>query len=174
MGRDKATLSRQGVSYAARLGRVLASVTSCALEVGPRRSGLRYVVEDPPGEGPLAAIVAGTLGLRAGAWAGPVLVLACDLPFMDAGALAVVAGRAWAGSVVPLVAGRAQPLAARWSAVDLDFAIAALKAGERSMKPLLARPGVEFLDETAWPPGLAERAFADVDTPDDLERLGLA
>jgi hypothetical protein len=41
------------------------------------------------------------------------------------------------------------------------------------MRSLVRRPGVVFVDEEAWPSSVARRAFADVDTPDDLAGLGL-
>jgi molybdopterin-guanine dinucleotide biosynthesis protein A len=48
-----------------------------------------------------------------------------------------------------------------------------VQAGERSMKALLRRPGIIFVDEAHWAAGRARRVFADFDTPSDLEALGL-
>ncbi len=173
MGRDKAMLAVEGVHYARRLAEVLHRVSGLVLEVGPGRSGLDAVVEEAPGEGPLVAFACGARALAQRGWCGAILVLACDLPLMDASALSKVARHPGAGSVVPLIAGRPQPLAARWSAADVAFAQGAVTGGARSMKVLLDRPGAVFLDESVWPEGVAVRAFADVDEPGDLERLGL-
>jgi molybdopterin-guanine dinucleotide biosynthesis protein A len=81
----------------------------------------------------------------------------------------------WPGdcSVIPIVDGHAQPLCARWSAEDLAATAGLVDAGERALKALLARPGLVLLDEAKWPAAVEASAFADVDTPDDLDRLGL-
>jgi molybdopterin-guanine dinucleotide biosynthesis protein A len=101
------------------------------------------------------------------------LVLACDLAFVTAGDLALLA--AWPGraSVVPTVDGRPQPLCARWSQDDLEAAGLLVEAGERSMKALLRRPGVVLVDQRAWPEAEVRRVFADFDTVADLTALGL-
>jgi molybdopterin-guanine dinucleotide biosynthesis protein A len=82
----------------------------------------------------------------------------------------------WPGecSAVPVVAGWPQPLCARWSSADLAAATELVDAGERSMKPLLARSRLVLLDEATWPAEVVASAFADVDTPADLDRLGLS
>jgi molybdopterin-guanine dinucleotide biosynthesis protein A len=101
------------------------------------------------------------------------LLLACNLPFMTAEVLALIVTWPGGASVVPRVGGHAQLLCARWSAADLAAALVLVAEGERSMQALVRRPGVVFVDEEAWPGGVARHAFADVDTLDDLARLGL-
>ncbi len=174
MGFDKALLSVEGAPNAVRLAGVLEAVTAPVVEVGPGVSGLPSVLEAPAGAGPLVAIWAGGRQLRSLGHEGPVLVLACDLPFMNPAVLVQLGAWPGEGSVVPLVAGRAQPLCARWSAEDMAAVEALVLAGERSMKALLARPGVSFPGESEWAAPGAWRAFADVDSPADLEALGLS
>ncbi len=173
MGFDKASLVVGGTPLAVRLGGVLAAVASPALEVGPGRSSLEAVSEEPPGGGPLVALVAGAVALRSRGVAGPVIVVACDMPHLTAQALAVLAAWPGDGSVVPVIGGAAQPLAARWSPADLASAARLVADGVRSMKALLALATPQTADERAWPPGAAARAFADVDVPADLVWLGL-
>ena len=173
MGFDKAYLEVGGVRNAVRLAGVLAQVAWPLVEVGFGCSGLPAVLEEPRGEGPLVALCAGAESLAALGRAGPALVLACDLPFVTAEALAVLAGWPGRGSAVPMVGGRLQPLCARWSASDLALAKELVEAGERSMRSLLGAASVEVLDESNWS-GRAHRLFADADTPEDLHRLGVA
>jgi molybdopterin-guanine dinucleotide biosynthesis protein A len=173
MGFDKALVEVDGMPSAARLAAVLSEVASLVLEVGPGRSGLTAVAEQPPGRGPLVAACAARRALRAVGHSGPVLLLACDLAFVAAGDLVLLSRWPGPASVVPVVDGRPQPLCARWSPEDLDAASALVRAGERSMKALLHRPGIVFVDEERWPTGRARHVFADFDTPSDLAALGL-
>jgi molybdopterin-guanine dinucleotide biosynthesis protein A len=173
MGFDKALVEIDGVPSAVRLAAVLREVASPVLEVGPGRSGLTAIAEQPPGCGPLVAAGAALKALRAVGHAGPVLLLGCDLAFVTAGDLVRLAGWPGAASVVPMVEGRPQPLCARWSPEDLDAASVLVQAGERSMKALLRRPGIVFVDDERWPTGPAQHVFADFDTPSDLAALGL-
>jgi molybdopterin-guanine dinucleotide biosynthesis protein A len=173
MGFDKASLRIDGIPLARRAGGVLKQVADPAIEVGPGSSGLDSVVEDSPGAGPLAAVAAGVRALREGRHDGGALVLACDLPLVTREALGALVCWPGEGSVVPLVDGRPQPLCARWSAPDLDAVEGLIDAGERAMRALLARPGIRVVEDEEWPEGLTARALADVDTPADLDRLGL-
>ncbi len=173
MGFDKALVEVNGVPNAVRLAAVLSEVASPVCEVGPGRSGLAVVDEGRGGQGPLVAAGAAWAALRAAGHLGPVLLLACDLAFVTAADLAVLARWPGSASVVPMAAGRPQPLCARWSPEDLGSAGALVQAGERAMKALLRRPGIVFVDEGHWPAGRARRVFADFDTPADLEALGL-
>lgn len=174
MGFDKALLVVSGSTLALRLAGILGEVCEPCIEVGPGRSGLRAVQEEPPGGGPLAAVAAGRSELLRLGRPGPALVLACDLPFVEVTQLELIAG--WPGddSVLPTVGGRDQPLCARWSAVDLDAAALALARGERSLRSLPDRARAVRLDEEKWSRSTRARAFADVDTPEDLDRLGIS
>jgi molybdenum cofactor guanylyltransferase len=173
MGHDKATLVLNGKVGAQRIADALARVVSPVIEVGPGTSGADWVLETERGEGPLMAIEAGARALRARAHRGASLVVACDLPFVDESVFEMLARWPGIGSVVPMVNERAQPLCARWSPSDLGAVPALIAAGERSLRGLLARPDVALIDEATWRRSLPERAFADVDTPEDLKRLGL-
>lgn len=174
MGFDKATTVVDGTALAARVAAVLASETDPVVEVGPGVSGLARVTrEEPPGSGPLLATVAGMQALRNLGWQGPAVVLACDLPLIGRPLVAWLVRHPTAGSVVPRVGGLPQPLCARWSAADLEAAACAAAQGERSMRPLLARPGIEWVDETSLGALASPMELNDVDEPADLDRLGL-
>src|SRR5487761_1664408 len=79
MGFDKSALVIGGVPLARRLAQVLAQVVAPLVEVGPGRSGLPALTEDPAGGGPLVAVGAGHVELSCRGHVGPSLVLACDL-----------------------------------------------------------------------------------------------
>ncbi len=173
MGCDKALLDVGGGPMARRLAGLLGAIGHPVVEVGPGVSGLEAVREDPVGAGPLAAVVAGAAALRAHGHIGPAIVLACDLPLVGHRTLSWLARWPGVGSVVPVVETYPQPLCARWAAPDLMAAGDLVSAGKRSMKALLGRPGVVFVDEKGWPEGVSARDFADLDTPQDMARLGL-
>lgn len=174
MGTDKALLLVAGQPNARRLAALLSRVAHPVVEVGPAVSGLASVREDPPGGGPLVAVACGGRALRALGHAGPALVLACDLPFVDEDLLVFLAGREGDASVIPDVSGRSQPLCARWSAVDLAVAGALSAAGERALRSVPWDPATDRPDESSWSSVVSPRAFADVDTPDDLARFGFS
>jgi len=172
MGFDKASIVVAGIPAAQRIAGELSGVAEPVVEVGRGISGISAVADEEPGSGPLAATVTGHGVLRAAGHDGPVLVLACDLPLLTSAGLSALVN--WPGddSVVPVIGGRAQTLCARWSGRDLAAAAQFVAAGRRSMRSLLGQPGIVLVDETGWPPGVAGE-FRDVDTPGDLERLGI-
>jgi molybdopterin-guanine dinucleotide biosynthesis protein A len=141
MGSDKATMVVDGVPNARRVATALHAVVHPLIEVGPGVSGLRSIVEEPPGSGPLMAIAAGRRALRMAGHTGAVVVLACDLPAVSESAIAMLAAWPGDGSVVPVVSGVPQPLFARWSAAALEAAAELAASGARSMRELLERPG---------------------------------
>ena len=170
METDKARIVWQGETLAARAARVLASVCDPVVEVGSGASGLRCVREDPPGSGPLAALLAGAGALDT---RGPLVLLACDLPFVEAPIVRLLAD--WAGNptVVPVVDGRLQFACARYGAAALARAERAIAVGDQTLR---AAAGDDFdeLVESEWKAVGGLNAFADVDTPADVRRLGLS
>jgi molybdopterin-guanine dinucleotide biosynthesis protein A len=167
MGVDKATLVFDGETLAARAARVLTEACDRVVEVGPGVTGLRAVREDPPGAGPLAALVtgAGALGSL------PVVLLACDMPFVDAPLLRLLAQWPGDGTVVPVADGRYQYACARYGAASINEANAALRAGHGGLKHAIGAT-VTYVPEREWQAVAPAHAFADLDTPDDIARFG--
>jgi len=173
MGRDKSRLMVEGTTLAVRTATLLTAVADPVIEVGPGRSGLPATLEDPPGEGPLAAISAGRRALRERGCRGSALVVACDMPFLTERLLRCLAEWESPYSVVPIVGGRLQPLCAKWGCADLDGAEELVRRGARSLEHLSSQPGVVLLDESQWRTFATAEQFSDVDSVADLERLGL-
>lgn len=172
MGVDKARIVIDGDSLAGRLAAVLlASLRGPVLEVGPGWSGLPTVAEEQPGSGPLVAFAAGAAHLAGLGHAGGILLVACDLPFLTVAAVRFLARQM--GTAIPLVGGRQQPLCARYDGGAAPVAARLVAEGARAMAALLDRLDVNWLDESAWHGVADARTFADVDTPEDLVRLGL-
>jgi molybdopterin-guanine dinucleotide biosynthesis protein A len=108
-----------------------------------------------------------------------VLVLAVDMPRVGPELLRLLADRPGPATVIPVAAGRAQPLCARWGPAALALIDELLGAGERSLRALLAAVeadpqrsgGLAWVKARDWEPVAGADAFADVDTPDDFRRL---
>jgi molybdopterin-guanine dinucleotide biosynthesis protein A len=171
MGTGKANLVVGGEALAARAARVLAAVCAPVVEVGPGASGLPSVREQPPGSGPLAALVAGAETVAVDA---PVLLLACDLPFVTPAILRLLAEWPDTDNVVPVAGGRLQYVCARYAPGALEEAKRSLRRGRRALADLVARTGYVQVDESCWRAHGPPHAFADLDTPEDLRRFGLS
>lgn len=174
MGYDKSGVVIGGVTLAVRTADLLSRVVATAVEVGPGVSGLPATIEQPQGNGPLVAIAAGHRALRQRGHEGAALVIACDLPFISEGLLRFLVHWDSPGSVVPVVNNQPQPLLARWGPIDLGKFESFIEQGARSLRHLTTQPDVVLLDRSRWELVAQEREFSDVDSPADLERLGLS
>jgi molybdopterin-guanine dinucleotide biosynthesis protein A len=165
MGTPKAELMVDGETLVQRAARLLERVCDPVVEVGPGYSTLTRVDEEQPGRGPLAALVAGADAVGR---SGPVLLLACDLPFVTEQLLARLVDWPGDGTVVPVDRdGVVQPVCARYSRDALDRARSLLDDGERSLRSLLRADDVTRLDD------IDERDLIDVDTPAEAQRFGI-
>ena len=156
------------------LGAVVSAVTSAGADrvvvVGPERTGagrqVRYVREDPPGRGPVAALARGLEQVSAPL----VVLLAADLPFVRpvhvTRLLTALAARQDPGVVLLDDAARPQWLVSGWRAARLRGALD--RDPGRSLGGLLGPLDPVLLpDETAAgePPG-----WLDCDTAADLRQ----
>ncbi len=118
--------------------------------------------------GPLGGIATG-LDASTG-WA---LIVACDLPLLNPTVLAALLAVAWQtegegawDAVVPVVAGRPEPLHALYHARCLPAALARIERGERRASAFLADVRVRYVAEAElrqWDPAL--RSFTNVNRP---------
>ncbi len=173
MGADKAAMVVDGVTLAERAAGALTAVVRPVFEVGPGRSSLPTVAESEPGAGPLGALAAGVTALAEHGHDGGAVVLATDLPFVTADLVRALASHPSEGTVVPVLAGRRQPLAARYSRAALERAPGLFAAGRRSLAALFDEVDVVELSEDELAGLVDLRELEDVDTPEDLARLGL-
>jgi molybdopterin-guanine dinucleotide biosynthesis protein A len=108
MGADKAALDWNGRSAVARAADLACAIGAVwTVTAGAGSYGLELVVEEPPGGGPVAGILAGATALRR-ARCDRALVLAVDAPTITAGDLqplldAPGPGAAFVGLHLPLV-----------------------------------------------------------------------
>ena len=178
LGTDKARLVADpatGETLAARGARRLRAVCrGPVIEAGDGVSDLPSVREEPPGAGPLAALAAAGVELRARGHHGPALLLAVDMPGVDEALLHFLAS--WPGepTVVPLAGGRLQPVCARYGADAMLAAESLVIAGLRPFRDLLDVVEHDIVDEAVWGRVATGDPFADVDTPEDAARLGIA
>lgn len=170
MGRDKANLI---LGEQTLLQRVIATMQQVFPQVivsvrQPRPEiGLPQVCDEQIDNGPLAGVAAG-LGRVTTPWA---FVVACDMPFVEAALVELLAGyRPGYHAVVPVVQGHQQTLAAFYARSCLDTIRAHLGAGgKNSLRAVLEQLQVRYVDETELlqaDPALT--SFFDLDTPQDV------
>lgn len=165
MGRDKALLALRGIPMAQRVASAVAEAAGSATLVGApeQYSGLGFsaIPDLFPGEGPLGGILT-ALHHSASEWN---LIVACDMPEIDAPLLARLMDAAWrsgACALLPVTAeGRAQPLCAVYARACLAPFEAAFADGIRKVTAAIA--GVRCLRL----PMQEVSPFQNVNTPED-------
>jgi molybdopterin-guanine dinucleotide biosynthesis protein A len=101
------------------------------------------------------------------------VLLGCDLVRVESPVLVLLARWDGAPTAVPMVEGEPQLVCARYGPDSLSAARRLLATGERSLRALLAAVDVDLVTEDRWRAVADADAFDDLDTPDDLARLGL-
>ena len=102
-------------------------------------------------------------------------VAGCDMPFLDADAISLLASRREDADVVMVrFRGHVEPLHALWSRACLPALERLLAAAEPSLRDVAALVRTRIVEEDEWrrvdPEG---RSFANANTPEDARRLGL-
>ena len=140
MGSDKAVIVFAGEPLWRRQTRTLQQLQQATVFVSARTepewrpADVELVVDEPPSRGPISGIAAALAQMQT----SHLLVLAVDMPFITGAHLQTLCQRATAGrGVVPVISGRAEPLAAIYPReAHPDFA-AALGRNELSLQPLV-------------------------------------
>jgi molybdopterin-guanine dinucleotide biosynthesis protein A len=173
-GQDKSLLEIDGVPILQHQLEVLHRLFDDVMVVvgnqrpDPRLLGpARLITDRHAGQGPLSGMDAAFAASRADA----LLVLACDLPFLDENLIKLLCAYApRAQAVVPRILGQAQPLHARYARSVGARVQARLARGELRLLELVEELQVAWLDEPELrvvDPKL--RGFTNVNTPEDLQ-----
>ena len=176
MGQDKARLLLGGQTLLQRVAGTMQQVfpqTIVSVRQPRPEINLPQVCDEPAengqqgGAGPLAGLAAGLAHVTT-PWA---FVVACDMPFVEAAMVELLAkSRSGYQAVVPVVQGHQQPLAAYYATACLGVIRAHLAgSGRNSLRAILEQLQVRYVDESellAADPGL--RSFFDLDTPADV------
>jgi molybdopterin-guanine dinucleotide biosynthesis protein A len=104
-----------------------------------------------------------------------IFLAGCDMPFLSADGIALLASRrGGARAVIPTWGGRLEPLHALWSREALPLIGPALHEGEPSLWRLATLVGAVIVEDEDWakvdPTG---RAFENANTEAEAARLGL-
>lgn len=173
MGRDKASLRRDGRALVEIAVAALTAHGCDAVVVGPHRvPGARTTREDPPGGGPVAGIDAAVrLLLEDAVPPSHALILATDLPHIDTLMANLLQGLDVGEQLarVPVDAtGHPQPLAACYPLATLTAALEALPR-RRDIAARRLLDGVPWRQHT-----IADELLRDADTPEDADRHRLS
>jgi molybdenum cofactor guanylyltransferase len=167
MGRDKATLTIDGVPMAARVADALHSAgAEPVLAVGGDRAaleafGLAWVADRYPGEGPLGGIMSafGAVGHE-----GVVAVVATDLPALGASVVQALVAALRAHDVAVAGGEHPEPLCAVWRISTCEAVLTgAFEQGERAVHRAWTA-----LDRIVVP--VPAQYLRNVNHPDDLGR----
>lgn len=173
LGRDKALLVLDNETLLSRALRTLTAVTAEQMVVGPAErqqqvSAVRVVPDIVPGSGPLGGIYS---ALQAAAYEY-VLVVACDMPFLNPLLLTYLLTQAPGWDVVlPRVDGHGEQLHAVYARSCLDAITRQLQTGDFKIDRFFARVRVRSVEADElqrYDPEL--RSFWNVNTPEDWEQ----
>ena len=153
MQRDKAALEYAGQPQLARAAALLRPLvprlylsTRADQEIDPQRAAYERIADRLPGLGPLGGIHAALHAHPEAAW----LVLACDLPFLDAATLQqLIAGRdpARLGTAFrSRFDGMPEPLCAIWEPASVTAVDAWIAAGKNCPRSFMKHHAVALLD----------------------------
>ena len=166
MGVDKATLLVDGVAMARRVADALA-LAGCrpVVAIGGKPGdlgsfGLECIADLHPGEGPLGGILT-ALSQASG---GPVAVLACDLPDIEATTVAKLIESLGEHHSAMAHSDRAEPLCAVWSPSAAPLLQARFELGERALHRAIDGLDIVWVD-------VPKHELRNVNTPADLRSL---
>jgi len=175
MGTDKAVLRFGGVTLLERAARTALSAGLPVLVAGRARPNawqtpeVEFALDDAPGRGPLGGLE--TALRRAG---GPVLAVACDMPLLTPDALRWLRDQATAGAgehgLAVVHDGQWEPLFSVYAPQCLPLIGSRLAAGRLSLHGLIEAGDFVRADAPGW----VASQLVNVNTPEDLARLGRA
>jgi molybdopterin-guanine dinucleotide biosynthesis protein A len=173
MGRDKAWLAYHGQPHWAYLHQLLTPLVETvylsvrAGQIPAFPASVSCLPDKYPGIGPMGGILTAMQQDESSAW----LVLACDLPWLDAPTLAeLIAHRDPKASVTAFrspVDGGIEPLVALWEPRSRAYLEQGLQAGRYSLRRALSAANVRLIDASD------PQALRNVNSPSDYPSEGL-
>lgn len=170
MGRDKATIRREGQTQLSHAMQLLGEITERAFvsaradQDDAERRRFQQVVDRYEGLGPIAGILSAMDEYPDVDW----LVMACDLPNIDAGTLSkLVANRALDKPFTAFISshdGLPEPLCAVYAAASADILRRFVADGVNCPRKILIRSDTLLLEQPN------PRALDNINTPDDLRQ----
>lgn len=169
MGRDKAFVEVAGEPMVLRVGRALEAAGAIEVHViggdRPRLAalGLHVVDDDHAGEGPFGGVLT-ALAQLSGSDERPrdVLVVACDLPYLNGDDLLRLVNADAAGvDVVVARTDQVEPMCARWRRSALPALRKSFVAGERALHRVISQLPHAEVD-------LPAEALRNVNAPGDI------
>lgn len=175
MGQNKALLTIGSKSIIQHVIDAVASLSPDALMIVTNTPtdyehlGHKMVADTLTGYGAISGIVSALHHSNG----NPVLVIACDMPFIQPALLNLLIEQFQHGSdqaVMPTIAGYPQGVLALYDPSCLPHFEAAVNAGQRKLKTIFdSLDNVHYIDESIWqavdPNG---HSFINVNTPDEL------
>ena len=175
MGRDKALLQLGGQTLIERVLAAAHPLDYPRVIIGDPAAyahlGLPVHPDCQPGLGPL-----GGLYTALSTTGAPVLLLACDLPFLTPDFLHhLVNRRGPHQAVVPHTVTGLQPLCALYEPSCLATVEAAVQTGQLGMRDLLSNLNLDLVREKDWRPyDERDLLFANLNAPEEYERTQAA
>lgn len=174
MGKDKALLERHGEPQLQTTFDLLSPhVQSCFISLRsdqrtePVRAALPGIVDETEGAGPAAGLLAAHAAYPEAAW----LVLACDLPLLQASTLEALTrardGQHMAIAYRSAVDGLPEPLCALWEPAALARLWQQAQAGRYGLRDVLRSADTLLL------PAPSDDELDNINTPQEWQRLAL-
>jgi molybdenum cofactor guanylyltransferase len=171
IGRDKATIEWRGLPlWACQLEKLRALTSnifvSTRFVVPWRPTDVKLVIDESPSRGPLSGLTASLAITETDC----LLALAVDMPFITLSNLKEVCDCAKPGvGAVPVVNGKAEPLAAVYPKRAASIFAEALNGTDHSLQQVVRRlTSLELVREIPIP-GAAGRAYRSINYPADLQ-----
>lgn len=172
MGRDKATIEFRDEPLWRRQLVTLRALAPEDVFVSARVApfwlpdDVELILDDPPSRGPLSGLTKALDAMRT----THVITLAVDTPFMTSEQMKRLCDLADIGcGVVPLIAGRAEPLAAIYAAEALPVFSDALAGTDFSLQPIIRKLAGEGKVKLIAVPAENEHLYRSVNEPGDLK-----